>query len=93
MVPAGLVRRCLGKPYTEGRLILFTPLLLAIALARQCCFGAALFTGLQVVTVLLDFLDDVFLLHLTLEAAKSILQRFAFLDNDFGQKNSPTFQL
>jgi hypothetical protein len=33
--------------------------------------------------MLLDFLDDVFLLHLALETAQSVLQGFAFLDDDF----------
>jgi hypothetical protein len=33
--------------------------------------------------MLLDFLDDVFLLHFALETAQSVLQGFAFLDDDF----------
>jgi hypothetical protein len=33
--------------------------------------------------MLLDFLDDVFLLHLALETAQCIFQRLTFLDNDF----------
>ena len=32
----------------------------------------------------LDFLDDVFLLHLAFEATQGVLQRFTFLDDDFG---------
>jgi hypothetical protein len=37
--------------------------------------------------VLLDFLDDVFLLHLALEPAQRIFQRLTFLNADFGQLN------
>jgi hypothetical protein len=40
--------------------------------------------------VLLDVLDDVFLLDFSLEAAKGIFDRFAFLDLDLGQNgNTP----
>jgi hypothetical protein len=35
--------------------------------------------------VTLDFLDDVFRLHLTLETAQSILQGLAFLHTNFCQ--------
>jgi hypothetical protein len=35
--------------------------------------------------VLLYFLDDVFLLHFTLETAQCVFQRLTLLDNDFGQ--------
>jgi hypothetical protein len=35
--------------------------------------------------VLLDVLDDVFLLYLALETAKGVLDRFALLDLDLGQ--------
>jgi hypothetical protein len=33
--------------------------------------------------VLLDFLDDVFLLHFALESAQCIFQRLTFLNTDF----------
>src|SRR5271168_3272260 len=39
--------------------------------------------------MLLDFLDDVFLLHLALETAQSIFQRLTLLNNDFSHLNSP----
>jgi hypothetical protein len=45
----------------------------------QSCLDATLLTGLQVVGVTLDFLDDVLLLYLPLEPAQRIFQRFAFL--------------
>ena len=41
------------------------------------------FAGFHVEAVLLDFLDDVFLLHLALETAQCIFQRFTFLNTDF----------
>src|SRR5580692_309805 len=65
------------------RLVRFSPLLLAQSLPRKGFFGSALFAWLHVEAVLLDFLDDIFLLHLALETTQCIFQRFAFLDNDF----------
>jgi hypothetical protein len=50
-------------------LILFFTCLLSGALARECSLNTLLFAGLQVKGVALDLLDDVFLLHLALEAA------------------------
>jgi hypothetical protein len=35
--------------------------------------------------VLLDILDDIFLLHLAFEATERTFDRFAFLNLDFGQ--------
>jgi hypothetical protein len=64
-------------------LIGFSTLLLAQSLPRKRFFGPAFLTGLHVEAVLLDFLNDVFLLHLALKAAQGILQRFTFLDDDF----------
>jgi hypothetical protein len=73
-----------GQPSGSAALVLFAPLLFAKPLARQRLFGPALFTGLHVVTVLLDLLDDVFLLHAALETAQRVLQGFAFLNAYFG---------
>ena len=64
-------------------LVRFPPLLFAQSLPRKRFFSPALLTGLHIEAMLLDFLDDVFLLHLALEAAQSILQGFTFLNNDF----------
>jgi hypothetical protein len=55
-------------------LVLLTPLFFAETLTREGLFGATLFPGFHVVAVLLDFLDDVFRLHLPLEAPESVLQ-------------------
>jgi len=61
------------------QLVLLFPSLLTIPLARQCFLDATLLTGLQVVGVTFDFLDDVFLLNLPLKPAERILKRLAFL--------------
>jgi hypothetical protein len=50
-------------------LILFFACLFSRALASQRSFHTLFFAGLQVEGVTLDLLDDVFLLHLALEAA------------------------
>lgn len=60
-------------------LVLFLTNLLAIPLACQCFLHALLLAGLQVKGVTLDFLDDVFLLHLALETTKSILKGLTLL--------------
>ena len=72
------------------QLIRFPPLLLAQSLPRKRFFGPALFAGFHVEAVLLDFLDDVFLLHLALKTPQGILQGFTLLDDDFSHViNSP----
>src|SRR6266852_1828125 len=79
---------------SSRNLILLAPLLLAQPFPRKRFFGPALFAGLHVETMLLDFLDDVFLLHLPLKAAQGIFQRFTLLDNDFCHvSNSPPIRL
>ena len=41
----------------------------------------------------LDFFNDVFLLHFTLETPEGVFQSFTFLESDFGQKKHlPTDQ-
>ena len=60
-------------------------LLLASALPRERLLGATLVSRLQVVGMLLHVLDDVFLLHLPLEAAERAFDRFAVLQFDFSQ--------
>src|SRR5215510_11132459 len=59
--------------------------LLAVPLAGKSLLGAALVTGFEVEAMFLDVLDDVFLLHLPLEAPEGVLYRFALLDLDLGQ--------
>jgi hypothetical protein len=68
------------------KLILLLTDLLAIALTCQRFLHAFLFTGLQIKRMTLDFLDDVFGLHLALEAPQGILKGFAFLYSNLCQE-------
>jgi hypothetical protein len=68
----------------KNSILLFTSLF-AIPLACKGSLDAALLTGLQVVGVTLDFLDDVLRLYLPLEPAQRIFQRFAFLYANLNQ--------
>jgi len=70
-----------------ARLLLFFSRLFATTLPRQCFLCPFLFARLQVKGVTFHFLNDVFLLHLTLEATQSVFERFAFLQSDFSQRN------
>ena len=67
-------------------LVLLLTDLLAIALACERFFDAFLFTGLQIKRVTLDFLDNVFSLHLALEAPQGILKGFALLYSNLCQE-------
>jgi len=78
-----------GKEQPFIALILFFACLLSGALPSQCSFHALLFAGLQVEGVTLDLLDYVFLLHLALEAAQSILEGFTLLKLNFCQIYTP----
>ena len=67
----------------QTTLVCVLPHFLAGTLARQRLFGAALVTGLQIVSVFLDVLDNVFLLDFAFEATKCTFDRFTFLDSYF----------
>ena len=54
--------------------VLFAPLLFAQTLPRKRFLRPAFFAGFHVEAMLLDFFDDVFLLHLALKTAQSIFQ-------------------
>ena len=69
-----------------------TDTLLAVPFARQSFFGAAFFARLEIEGVLLDLLDDIFLLDLTLEAAECGFECLAILQYDFSQLKSPASQ-
>src|SRR5271156_2136487 len=56
------------------RLVLLSPLFLTEAFTRESFLGTTPFPGLHEIAVLLDFLDDVFGLHFSLEAPESVLQ-------------------
>ncbi len=72
-------------PLRSGGLIRLAALLLARPLPRQRLLGAAAIARLQVEGVLLDILDDIFLLHLPLEPAKRALDGLAILHFHFSQ--------
>jgi hypothetical protein len=73
-------------PVTSRRLILLLTNLLAITLTRQRFFYTLLFTWFQIKRVTLDFLDDVFGLHLALKATERILKGFTFLYSNLCQE-------
>src|SRR5829696_5756821 len=58
-----------GRGRADARLVRLAALLLARTLTRKRLLGAAAISRLQVEGVLLDILDDIFLLHLPLEPA------------------------
>jgi len=74
--------------------ILFAPLLFTQTLPRKRFLCPALLAGFHVEAMLLDFLDDVFLLHLALKTPQGIFQWLTLLDNDFSHLvNSPPIRL
>jgi len=77
------------------KLVLLLTDLLAIAFACESFLHALLFAGFQVKGVALDLLDNVFLLYLALEAAKSVLEGFTLLNTNFcqGKYTSPSGQI
>jgi hypothetical protein len=66
-------------------LVLLFTCLLAISLACERFLHTLAFARLQIEGVTLDFLDDVLLLYLPLEATQSILERLTFLHSNFCQ--------
>jgi hypothetical protein len=70
----------------KPELVLLLTDLLAITLASERFFYALLFARFQIKRVTLNFLDNVFRLHLALKAAQSILKGFAFLYSNLCQE-------
>jgi hypothetical protein len=70
-------------------LVLFFPSFLARPLAGQRSLHSLLLAGLQVKGVALNLLNNVFLLHFTLEAAQSVLEGLTLLKPDFCQTDTP----
>jgi len=68
----------------NGLLGIASPLF-TVAFARQRFLGALLLTRFQVERMPLDFLDDVFSLHLALKTPERALQGFSILDVYFSQ--------
>src|SRR5258708_36377256 len=71
------------------QLIRFPPLLFAQSLPRKCFLSPALLAGFHVEAMLLDFLDDVFLLHLALKTPQGIFQGFTLLNDAFSHFSNP----
>jgi len=67
--------------------VLFLTRFFSAALTGQRFFYALFFARLQVKGVTLDLLDDVFLLHLALEATQCIFEGLALLKSYFCQLN------
>lgn len=65
--------------------ILFLACFFTAALARERFFYTLLLAGLKVKGVTFHFLDNVFLLYLSLETAKSVFEGFTLLQSDFSQ--------
>jgi hypothetical protein len=78
-----------GKGRLYPALILFLACFFAGPLASQRSLYTLLFAGLQVEGVALYLLDNVFLLHLALKAAQSILEGFPLLKPYFCQTDTP----
>lgn len=62
---------------------------LTSALASKRGLYSFFLTGLQVKGVALNLLDNVFLLHFTLEAAQGVLEGLTFLQPNFRQTDTP----
>src|SRR5439155_7991049 len=73
-------------PRRSVSLLRLAPELLPIALSRQRLLRSPLVPRFQVEGVLLDILDNVFLLHLPLEAAQRALDRFSLLNFYFSHE-------
>jgi hypothetical protein len=63
----------------------FPPTLLSVPLSGESRFHSHLFARLQIERMPLDLFNDVFLLHLALEATEGVFQRFPLLQPYFSQ--------
>ena len=77
--------QCAAWSAFPPRLLGFPTLLFSRAFACQRLLGPAFVARLQVERVLLDVLDDIFLLHLALETPQRAFDRLAVLHLDFSQ--------
>jgi hypothetical protein len=78
----GLIPEVRRRAASLTDLVLLATLLLAQSLPRKRFLCPTLLAGLHVEAMLLDFLNDVFLLHLALESTQCILKRLILL-NDY----------
>jgi hypothetical protein len=70
--------------------------LLPVSFTRQCLLDTQFLARLQIKGVPLDLFNDVFLLHLTLEASERVFQGFTVLESYFSQTcdtSKPTIDL
>ena len=81
-----------GKERPSAALVLFLARFLASTFASESSFYTLLLAGLQVKGVALDLLDNVFLLHLTLETTQSVLKGLTVLNPYFCQTDTPPNQ-
>ena len=89
MVGADSSRAAPGKERPFTALVLFFARFLASPLACESRLNPLFLAGLQIKGVALDLLDNVFLLHLALEPAQSVLEGFALLKSHFCQTDTP----
>ena len=78
-----------GKERPLAALVLFFARFFASSLASKSRLNTLFLAGLQVEGVALDLLDNVFLLHLALETAQSVLEGFTLLKSYFCQTDTP----
>ena len=81
-----------GRPGRErpfAALVLFFARFFASTLASKSGFDTLFLAWLQVEGVTLNLLDNVFLLHLALEAAQSVFEGFTLLQSNFCQTDTP----
>jgi hypothetical protein len=78
-----------GKERPSAALVLFFARFLAGTFASESSLNTLLLAGLQVKGVALDLLDNVFLLHLTLETTQCVLEGFTLLKPYFCQTDTP----
>ena len=79
------------SPPRRVGLFRFAPQLLTIPFARKRLLGPSLVAGFQIEGMLLDVLDDVFLLNLALETAESAFDGLALLDLYFSHASNTPF--
>jgi hypothetical protein len=80
------------RPFTalnSAALVCFFARFLAGTLARESSFYTLFLARFQVKGVALDLLDNVFLLHLALEAPQCVLEGFSLLQSYFCQTDTP----
>jgi len=92
VVCARIIFDCSGAPLCLVSLWLldrFAPNLLAAAFACKRLLYALLLARFQIEGVFLDFLDDVFLLYLSLEPSQRVFNGLAILNSNLSQSIHP----